>query len=76
MNSRFTIARMHRDPHTQVSIHRESFPQFFTDATDAISTLSALNQGENPDFFQPGHAGVFLEIHQYACDGHALHRMA
>lgn len=71
---RYTIARMHRDPHTNVAVHRESFPQFFADQGDATSTLSALEGGANPGFFEPGRAGVFLEIHAYAWVGSELRR--
>ncbi len=72
--SRFQIARMHRDPHTDVPVHRESFPQFFRDADEASATLEELNAGKNPAFFRPGRSGVYLEIQGHACDGHALTR--
>jgi hypothetical protein len=74
--NRFQIARMHRDPHTNVSVHRESFPQFFRDTQEADATLKSLNAGDDPAFFRPGHPGVYLEIQGHACDGHALHRTA
>lgn len=74
--SRFQIARMHRDRHTDVPVHRENFPRFFRDMAEANETLDTLNAGAEPGFFRPGHPRVFLEIQGLACDGHALRRTA
>ncbi len=74
--TRITIARMHRDPHTNELYPREIFPQFFSDPEDAKTAVAALEGGAHPDFYQPGKTGVSLALQALVYTGTEFLRAA